>query len=177
MNLPIKPVVLCKHLINAVPGKLKPEKLRKVRYGGRLHHCAAIAWEAMVSAAELENIKLRPTSIGDMYRTYASQEAGFRARYQEIPIPGASTRTFENKTWYLKKGMAPMAVPGTSKHNLGIAVDVKNASGDILKWLVKHAPLFGWSWEVVPGEPWHIRYVAGDHFPAEVVAYMDSLIE
>jgi peptidoglycan hydrolase-like protein with peptidoglycan-binding domain len=30
---------------------------------------------------------------------------------------------------------------------------------------------FGWSWEVVPEEPWHIRYVAGDNVPAAVAAF------
>jgi hypothetical protein len=75
-------------------------------------------------------------------------------------------RIYKGKAWYLKKGMAPMAVPGSSNHNLGIAIDIANASGKRLEWLAKHAPRYGWSWEFTSGaEPWHIRYVAGDDVP------------
>lgn len=169
MALPIKPVVLCSHLKDAVPGKLKAIHLRELKAGGKLHHCAADAWESMVAAALVDGIKLRPTSLGDLYRTYEGQLAGFKARYVTTPIEGQSSRTFEGIKWYLKKNMAPMAAPGTSKHNLGIAVDVANANGKCLEWLEKNAPEFGFSWEVVPGEPWHIRYVAGDKTPARVV--------
>jgi LAS superfamily LD-carboxypeptidase LdcB len=83
-------------------------------------------------------------------------------------------RIYKGKAWYLKKGMAPMAVPGTSNHNLGIAVDIADASGKRLEWLVKNAPQFGWSWEVVPEEPWHIRYVAGDNKPLRVQEWLKS---
>ena len=57
----IVPVVLCKHLVNARPGRLAPTKIRKT-IGGTLHHCAADAWEAMVDAASKEQIVLKPTS-------------------------------------------------------------------------------------------------------------------
>jgi LAS superfamily LD-carboxypeptidase LdcB len=33
---------------------------------------------------------------------------------------------------------------------------------------------FGFSWEVVPAEPWHIRYVAGDATPEAVKAWKES---
>ena len=33
---------------------------------------------------------------------------------------------------------------------------------------------FGFSWEVVPEEPWHIRYTAGDNVPPAVQAWLDS---
>ena len=61
-----------------------------------------------------------------------------------------------------------MAAPGTSNHNLGIAVDVANANGVVLKWLEGNALEFGFSWEI-QSEPWHLRYVAGDVTPARVV--------
>ena len=167
----IVPVVLCKHLVNAKPGALAPTKIRKT-IGGVLHHCAADAWEAMVDAASKEQIVLKPTSAGDTYRTLAQQLAGFNQRYQLEPIEGQSTRTYEGKKWYLKKGMAPLAAPGTSKHNLGIAVDVANAKGHTLEWLVANVKDFGFSWEVVPEEPWHLRYVAGDAVPPKVAEWL-----
>ncbi len=30
------------------------------------------------------------------------------------------------------------------------------------------------NWEVVPSEPWHLRYVNGDNIPASVKAWMDA---
>jgi hypothetical protein len=90
-------------------------------------------------------------------------------------VDGTSTKTFEGKTWYLKKGMAMLATPGKSQHNLGLAVDVHSASEPKrLNWLIANVKEFGFSWEVVPSEPWHLRYVSGDNIPASVKAWMDA---
>jgi peptidoglycan hydrolase-like protein with peptidoglycan-binding domain len=43
-----------------------------------------------------------------------------------------------------------------------------------LNWLIANVKKFGFSWEVVPEEPWHIRYVCGDAMPEAVVAYMNA---
>jgi LAS superfamily LD-carboxypeptidase LdcB len=68
-----------------------------------------------------------------------------------------------------------MAVPGTSKHNLGIAVDIKNSTEPKrLQWLAANAVSFGFSWEVVPSEPWHLRYVCGDAKPQRVLDWLAS---
>jgi hypothetical protein len=155
------------------PGKLHPSLLRDIPGGGKLFYLAADAWLAMVEAAKADGVELKPTSSGDLYRSYESQKAGFLTRYQLEPIPGQSTKTFEGKTWYLKKGMAMLATPGKSQHNLGLAVDVANASDKKrINWLIANVEKFGWSWEVVPSEPWHIRYVAGDNVPQAVKDYV-----
>jgi hypothetical protein len=39
--------------------------------------------------------------------------------------------------------------------------------------MLKNALDFGFSWEVVPEEPWHLRYTAGDNVPAAVQAWLD----
>jgi LAS superfamily LD-carboxypeptidase LdcB len=82
---------------------------------------------------------------------------------------------FNGVKWYKKDPkLASLAAPGTSQHNLGIAVDVHTASETKrLKWLIDNVKTFGFSWEVVPEEPWHIRYVSGDDVPAAVREYMD----
>ena len=68
-----------------------------------------------------------------------------------------------------------LATPGKSQHNLGLAVDVHSASEPKrLNWLIANVKEFGFSWEVVPSEPWHLRYVAGDNAPASVKAWMDA---
>ena len=155
------------------PGKLHASLLRDIPGGGKLFYLAADAWLAMVEAAKADGVELKPTSSGDLYRSYDSQKAGFLTRYQLEPIPGQSTKTFEGKTWYLKKGMAMLATPGKSQHNLGLAVDVANASEKKrINWLIANVEKFGWSWEVVPSEPWHIRYVCGDAVPQAVKDYV-----
>ena len=171
----IVPVVLPKDLKGIEPGKLPANLLRPVAGGGKMHWIAACAWTAMVEKAKAEGVELKPTSAGDTYRSYDSQKAGFLQRYQLEAIPGQSTKTFEGKTWYLKKGMAMLATPGKSQHNLGLAVDVHSASEPKrLNWLVANVKEFGFSWEVVPSEPWHLRYVSGDNAPASVKAWMDA---
>jgi len=165
----IVPVKLPISLKNVDPGKLHPSLLRKIPQGGQLHYLAADAWNAMVDAAKADGIELKPTSAGDTYRSYDSQKIGFLSRYQLEPITNQSTKTFEGKTWYLKKGMAAMATPGKSNHNLGIAVDIHSAGDNKrIKWLIANVRKFGWSWEVVPSEPWHIRYTEGDQVPQAV---------
>jgi len=56
---------------------------------------------------------------------------------------------------------------------LGLAVDIHEdslANGG-LAWLEDNAETFGFGWETVPEEPWHIRYNEGDTIPAAVLAF------
>ena len=168
----IVPIVMPKDLKGVTPGKLPESILRPIPGGGKLHWRAADAWNAMVAKAKADGLVLKPTSSGDLYRSYESQLAGFKQRYVLEPIKGTSTKSFEGKTWYLKKGMAMLATPGRSNHNLGIAVDVHSAGEPKrLNWLIANVKDFGFSWEVVPSEPWHLRYVCGDNPPPAVVAF------
>lgn len=176
----IAPVKLPADLKGIEPGKLPANLLRPARGEGgkpcgQLHWLAAAAWAAMCEAAEKDGVTLKPVSAGDTYRTFQSQLTAFLQRYQKEPIPGASTRTFEGVKWYKKSPkLASLAAPGTSQHNLGIAIDIHTAAEPKrLNWLVANVRKFGWSWEVVPEEPWHIRYTEGDNVPAAVKEYMD----
>ena len=169
----IVPVKLPISLKNVEPGKLHPSLLRKIPQGGQLHYLAADAWNAMVDAAKADGVELKPTSSGDTYRSYDAQKSGFLQRYQLEPVVGTSTKTFEGKTWYLKKGMAMLATPGKSQHNLGLAIDIHTASEKKrLNWLIANVRKFGFSWEVVPEEPWHIRYTDGDQVPEAVKQWL-----
>lgn len=38
--------------------------------------------------------------------------------------------------------------------------------------MIANVRKFGFSWEVVPEEPWHLRYTEGDNPPAAVAEYM-----
>ena len=169
----IVPVKMPAALKSVEPGKLHPSLLRDISTGGKLFYLAADAWNAMVEAAKAAGVDLIPTSSGDLYRSYDSQKAGFLTRYSLQDTGTGSTKEFEGKTWYLKKGMAMLATPGKSQHNLGLAVDIANASEKKrMNWLIANVEKFGWSWEVVPQEPWHIRYVSGDTPTAAVQEYV-----
>ena len=173
---PVVKVKLCSHLKDCKPGELSPDLLRGIEGKGKLHHCAADAYEAMDAAANADGIDLSPTSQADTYRSLETQEYGFYQRYTDKPKPKLMKQTpriYKGKAWYLKKGLAPMAVPGTSQHNYGIAIDIANASGKRLEWLLANAQRFGFSWEV-QSEPWHLRYVAGDDTPDAVREWLKS---
>ena len=170
-NWPVRPIRWCEHLKGKKPSEITPAMVAPITGGGKLEKCAASAWEEMVVAAQAEGIVLKPTSAGDTLRSIAQQTAGFTSRYQKEPIAGASTKKWNNETWYLKKGMAMLATPGKSQHNLGIAVDVSTASGPRLAWMLANEHLFGFSHEV-QSEPWHIRYTQGNQVPPAVAAFL-----
>ncbi len=166
-KFPVRPVKLPADLKGVTPGKLPDNLLRGIEGKGRLHHLAADAYEAMDEAANADGIDLSPTSQADTYRSLETQEYGFFQRHTDKPTPKMmkqKPRVYKGKLWYLKKGMAPMAVPGTSNHNLGIAIDIANASGKRLEWLLANEHKYGFSHEL-QSEPWHIRYVDGDDVP------------
>lgn len=175
-------------------GRLSPDQLQGVILPGtglgHLHPAAARNWGLLAVIATAETGQaMSATSIVDTYRPYGIQEAAFVQRYQLTYIPGASTKYWQGKTWYLKKGMAMAAVPGTSNHGLGLAIDmalwVQGANGQwrivsitsnglFWAWLtaasLAPAPYrigtgsnlesFGFSFEA-QSEPWHIRLVSG----------------
>ena len=171
----IVPVKLPADLKGIEPGKLPANLLKAVPGGGKMHWIAACAWMAMCEKAKAEGVELKPTSSGDTYRDYETQKKGFLTRYQLEPTGTNSTKEFEGKTWHLKKGMAMLATPGKSQHNLGLAVDVSDAANPKrLNWLIANVKEFGFSWEVVPSEPWHLRYVCGDTPPPAVSAWMTA---
>lgn len=159
MTYPVVPIKLPSSLRGQENGRL-PDRLLEEIPGGELHPVAAAAWRELVAAAKRDGIQLRPTSPVDTYRPIDVQVATFLARYDHVR---RDTRheIWRGQDWWLKPGVAGSAVPGTSNHGLGLAVDVADASGARLSWLLDHALRFGWSWES-QSEPWHIRYVRGD---------------
>lgn len=165
MKLPIKTVLLPKDLYGQSNGVVDPKLLAAVA-GGKLHHLAAKAWTVMVAEAGKAGVALKPTSPADTYRPLAVQEKAFLARYDNTKRDTRHEK-WKGKDWWLKPKMAGVAVPGTSNHGWGLAVDVAGVNEQRLKWLLANAARFGFSWEA-QSEPWHVRYVAGDRTPAAV---------
>lgn len=178
MPLVVAPIKFCNHLAGKKPSEVSPDILRKTVSGGKMELCAADAWDAMVAAAKLDGITLKPTSLGDQFRSIEQQRTAFLQRYQKEPVANSTSRTWNRRKWWLKRGFAPLAAPNDdprtcSRHMLGLAVDVANANGKILKWLVDNNDKFGFSHEV-QSEPWHIRYVAGNDVPAAVLEFLQQ---
>lgn len=145
---------------------------------------AARAWRALAAAALDAGHVLKLSGTASGYRTLAQQVVLFEQRFTTTPNGSRTTRRWNGRTWYLRPGMALAAVPGTSNHGRGLAVDTgeerdgdtgtESIDADTVKWLVKNEERFGWSHEV-QSEPWHLRYWAGDQIPAAVLEYEESL--
>lgn len=129
---------------------------------------ATRAWRAMAAAASADGLAL---VVVDTYRPYADQLLIFLARYTTQRVPGERGRWFQGRLWYKKPGYATAAVPGTSNHGWLLAIDGTWKAGVALAWLSANADRFGFSWELLPEEPWHIRYYTGDRIPQAVLDY------
>lgn len=166
----VRPIVMPADLAHAMNGLLPKNVLRKIGpTTGELHHAAATAWNCLKMAAFFDNMSLDHVGA---YRTLSQQTTMFKQRYSLTPQGRNITRKMNGQTYYLRDGFAPSSTPGTSNHGWGLAIDIANASGDRLAWLLNgNAEKFGWSWEVKNGpqaEAWHIRYVCGDAPPRGV---------
>ena len=115
----------------------------------------------MFAAAKNDGILLAGVSA---YRSYATQEALFNGYVQKDGLEKAKTYS---------------AVPGTSEHETGLAIDVSGADGRCQaedcfggtkesNWIADHAAEYGFiiryplGKEAITGyqyEPWHLRYV------------------
>ena len=144
---------------------------------------AARAWRALCAAALKAGHTLKLSGAASGYRTYAEQERLFRQRFTTTPNGASQRRNWAGQTWYLRPGMALAAVPGTSNHGRGLAVDTgEERDGDTgtesvdagtVAWLVANEERYGFSHEV-QSEPWHLRYFAGDATPSAVIEYERS---
>lgn len=144
-------------------GNLDSEDLEELSTPGKLRADAAAGYERVLDATGTTGTE----GSLDAYRTYAQQEDIFTDRYQRSYCeyaPGkVDARTWEGETWYRKPGQAAAAVPGTSNHGWGKAVDFQNLGGyGSSSWerFADIAPDYGWS--NAEGrdidEPWHWVY-------------------
>ena len=125
---------------------------------------AAAAWRNLQNAASAAGFTLTMTGA---YRSYDQQVQLFNERYSTSNT-GGSSKVWNGTQYWLKPNMAMAAVPGTSNHGWGCAVDTalggyganaKTVDSAFLQWALKNAAANGWSWEV-QSEPWHLRLTA-----------------
>jgi UDP-N-acetylmuramoyl-tripeptide--D-alanyl-D-alanine ligase len=156
-------------------GMMPIERLKRIHCGGQLYIDAARSWLAMVRAAAQDNIFLNLNTPFKAYRKMEQQIKVFKKRFmlidgQENLSDDAIRVEFENKIWQLKPNEIYAAVPGTSSHGYGLAVDIQNAALSHVKaWLNKNAAQFGFVREY-DFEPWHFTYIKSrEGIPARVL--------
>ena len=178
MKLPVARVVMPSCLKGQENGKLNPKLLVPCGVAKFVMvEPAARSMKALVAAAKASGIDVRSTGT---YRSYDQQVALFLTRYSKTEIQGRPTKKWNGTTYWQRPKTAMAAVPGTSNHGLGLAIDfaeerdgkpgVESVSDRFVRWLLKNAATYGFSAEL-QSEPWHWRYVAGDKIPAAVLEY------
>ena len=120
-------------------GRIPLDAMVEVMPGHYLRPDAAAAFIRMVRAAAADGVRI---TLTDSYRELDVQR-----------------RLAEQKGLYSQGGLA--AVPGTSPHGWGIAVDV--GEGEQRTWLAQHADEYGF--RTIPREPWHWEYTGGGEPP------------
>ncbi len=148
-----------------VPDDLVMPNVKRGGSGVKMRKEAAEALERMFTAAkEEENYTLLAISG---YRSYQTQNNIYRRKVKNAGVRQANLL---------------VALPGTSEHQLGLAMDVgcKNNTGltgsfgklPEGKWVAENCYRFGFiirykaEWTETTGyayEPWHIRYVGVEH--------------
>jgi hypothetical protein len=123
-------------------GRLPDSALRPIAGGGRLEPKAAAAWNAMAAHIyKVRGIKIAPNGPDSSYRSYERQ-------------------VWWRNYWCSQGKCENAAVPGTSNHGWGLAVDTDDHA-----LVNQYGAPFGWqkAWSDAPSEAWHFRYQAGHY--------------
>ncbi|MFI8525124.1 M15 family metallopeptidase [Promicromonospora sukumoe] len=115
----------------------------------------------------------------DAAERFTALNAEFRAEFgYSIPITD-SYRSYELQVAVAQAKPHLAAIPGTSNHGWGLAVDLGNpiagGGSDEYVWLRLHGPDYGWdnpSWAQLGGakpEPWHFEFFAAGSIPNRAI--------
>jgi hypothetical protein len=126
----------------AANGRLSASELAPIP-GGRLRKDAARSWNDMREfIGRRHGVWIRPRGTESSYRTFAAQQ-------------------YFRRHWCGRGQCYKAAVPGTSNHGEGRAVDV--ATRLMAYYIRLYGSRFGWSWAEGRrvGEWWHMVYIGG----------------
>lgn len=165
---PVKRMVIPKRLKRFGNGTLPERVLAPVQAGGLMYRVAAVSFNAMYDHARRDGVVLR--SVG-AYRSLERQEQMFLQRMtlnKKLAKRPLVRRFWKKKVWYLQH-LAPVAVPSTSNHGWGTAIDLDLTNSKVFPWLCKNAPKYGFYLQGKPFtvtgkpnpeyEPWHWQKV------------------
>lgn len=165
---------------NALDKKFEPENMKQltedIAVDSRIYEPA----KEMLDAARADGVRILCVSG---YRSYDRQDTLYKNKVERLQ---------RQKGYSIKKARAEaateVAAPGTSEHQLGLALDLTDASYTGLdekqettaayKWLSKHCHEYGFIVRYPVGktdvtgiiyEPWHFRYV-GKKTASEIMA-------
>lgn len=152
-----------------IPEGYEPKLKEILGCGKYLDYRVAPHYEEMYYAAKKDGITLTPYSA---YRTYERQKTNYNNLTNQYMSQYGLSREAA-----AKKAATVILPPGTSEHNLGLAMDICNtydsfANSREYAWLQKHAHEYGFILRytkekqpitgIVP-EPWHWRYVGVEY--------------
>lgn len=118
----------------------------------------------MLKDAKSENLNQLPKVVSG-YRTMEEQQKIYENQIKKYIRDGYSETTAKNMAEEL------VAIPGTSEHQLGLAVDINGATYDLYLWLQENSYKYGFIFRYpgtkteitgVAEEVWHYRYVGVD---------------
>ena len=153
----------------AIPADYVPKLAEVASSGIYLDYRVAPYYNEMYTAAKKDGITLTPFSG---YRSYARQQRNYNNLVDKYMSQYNLSRADA-----AKKAATVILPPGTSEHNLGLAMDVCNTNSSFssqkeYKWLMQHAHEYGFILRytadkqsitgIIP-EPWHWRYVGVEH--------------
>lgn len=142
-------------------------ELTRLDNGERVDTRIYPALQEMFDAAEEEGV-------------YMTVVEGYRTQEDQQELLDEKVAEYQEKVWFefVARWLAEkwVAVPGTSEHQLGIAVDINadgvNSTGsEVYEWLAENAHEYGFiqrypedKTEItgINYEPWHYRYVGED---------------
>ncbi|MGM9567112.1 MAG: D-alanyl-D-alanine carboxypeptidase family protein [Clostridia bacterium] len=116
---------------------------------------------------------------------YPVVASGYRSREQQARLLEEKTAAYlgegRGKEDARRLALTYCARPGTSEHELGLAVDINadpqySSGGEVYDWLARNARRYGFirrypenkkAWTGIADEPWHYRYVGKE--AAEII--------
>lgn len=156
-------------LTREIPEGYSPEVVEVVNSGHDLDKRVAPYYEEMYYAAKKEGIILTPFSGN---RSYERQRINYNNLTETYMAQYGLDRAEAQK-----KAATVILPPGTSEHNIGLAMDICNvydsfADSDEYAWLMENAYKYGFILRYPKGkedvtgivfEPWHWRYVGVEY--------------
>jgi len=149
------------------------------------YQISAVCHDALVDLREACLAEGLTFNLTSAYRSHEYQTTLFQRKVDKLMGQGYSYEAAYSET------SRSIAIPGTSEHQLGLAVDIKSGY-KVYDWLAEHSWEYGFIMRYPDGdtkltgiyyEPWHFRYVgkelAKEIFDLDlcVEAYMDQLTQ